>query len=139
MNLAKKVALLSSSCVLALALGGVAGASAAPNPDAGQNAYDPIIVPYVNWSGSAYLTTNAFSNVTSSNNFFDDSPTVTNDANSPGTITVRIVNSSGEQVGGTKTIAAGKSAVMDTIPWNSGTYTLQAKGSKAGYYNISID
>ncbi|MDQ0658778.1 T9SS type A sorting domain-containing protein [Paenibacillus sp. W2I17] len=139
MNLAKKVTLLSSSCVLALALGGATGALAAPIQDSGQTSTDPIIVPYVNWSGSAYLTTNAYSNVTSSNNFFNDSPTVTNDANSPGTITVRIVNSSGEQVGSTKTISAGKSANLDSIPWNSGTYTLQAKGSKAGYYNISID
>lgn len=92
------------------------------------------------WSGSAYVSTKHYCNVTSSNNFFPDSPKVTNSANNPGKIYVRILNSSGQQVGRTKTIAVGKSVTMDQIPAFSGTYTLQAKAvTSSGYYSISID
>ncbi|WP_274653271.1 hypothetical protein [Paenibacillus humicola] len=138
MKLVNKVALFSSACVLALAIGGSAGAMAAPVENVSPST-ETEIVPYVNWTGSAYITTNAYSNITSSNNFFNDSPLVTNSANSPGTITVRILDSKGAQVGSTKTIAAGKSVRLDQIPWNSGTYTLQGKGSVSGTYYISID
>ncbi|EJQ42767.1 hypothetical protein IEQ_05146 [Bacillus cereus BAG6X1-2] len=98
------------------------------------------IKPYVNWSGSAYLTTSAYSNVTSSNNIFNDRPTVTNYAGNKGSIKVRVVDSSGKQIGGVKEIAKGKSVKLDSIPWNSGTYTLQAKAiSSNGSYSISIN
>ncbi|MGQ3479467.1 hypothetical protein [Paenibacillus sp. TY11] len=66
-------------------------------------------------------------------------PTVTNGANSPGSVTFRVVDDTGAQVGSTKTVAAGKSVELDTIPWNAGDYTLQGKASKTGYYNITID
>ncbi len=92
------------------------------------------------WSGSAYVSTSYYCNVTSSNNIFPDSPKVTNNANNPGTIKVRIINSSGQQVGEVKTIAVGESVTMDQIPAFSGTYTLQAKATAtSGYYTISID
>lgn len=98
------------------------------------------VTPRVKWSGSAYLTTKAYSNVTSSNNIFNDSPLVTNGAGNKGSIKVRVVNQSGKQVGSVKTIKKGKSGRMGSIPWNSGTYTLQAKAvSGAGRYSINID
>jgi hypothetical protein len=98
------------------------------------------IRPLVNWSGNAYLTTSAFSNVTSSNNIFSNRPTVTNDVSNAGSIKVKIVNASGKQVGATKTIGKGKSVKLDTIPWNSGTYTLKAMAvTKNGTYRIAID
>jgi hypothetical protein len=69
-----------------------------------------------------------------------DRPTVTNAAGNKGAIKVRIINAKGEQVGTVKTVNAGKSAKLDSIPWNSGTYTLQAKAvSSAGTYFITID
>jgi len=98
------------------------------------------IRPLVNWSGSAYITTAAYSNVTSSNNIFKDSPTVTNSADSPGPIMVRVVKSTGEIIGNSKTIFRGKTVTLDPIPAFSGTYTLQAKAvNSSGYYYISID
>ncbi|MMZ48184.1 hypothetical protein D1872_98470 [compost metagenome] len=139
MNLVKKVALFSSVGVLAFALGGSTGVMAAPVENESLNKDGRVVVPYVNWSGSAYLTTGAYSNITSSNNFFNDSPTVTNGANSPGSVTFRVVDDTGAQVGSTKTVAAGKSVELDSIPWNAGDYTLQGKASKTGYYNITID
>ncbi|MEE4565843.1 hypothetical protein [Paenibacillus polymyxa] len=139
MNLVKKVALFSSASVLALAIGSSSAVMAAPVENESLNKDGRVVVPYVNWSGSAYLTTGAYSNITSSNNIFNDSPTVTNSANSPGSVTFRVIDETGAQVGSTKTVAAGKSTELDSIPWNAGTYTLQGKGSKTGYYNISID
>lgn len=98
------------------------------------------IRPLVNWGSTAYLTTNAYSNVTSSNNIFNDRPLVTNSANNPGPIMVRIVNTAGQVIGSTKTILTGRSVRLDAIPAFSGTYTLQAKATtKTGNYFISID
>lgn len=97
------------------------------------------IQPRVNWSGTAYLAEKQWCNVTSSNNFFRDSPKVTNSASNPCTIKVRIVNAAGEVVGNEKTVSVGKSVKMDTIPAFSGTYTLQAYAEKEGNFRISID
>lgn len=98
------------------------------------------ISPFVNWTGTAYVVVNYYTNVTSSNNFFDDRPTVTNHASNPGALTVRIINEKGAVVGEPKLVAPGTSVKLDTIPWNSGTYTLQARAtSRIGTYYISID
>lgn len=99
-----------------------------------------IVQPRVNWTGKARLSTNAYYNVTSSNNIFRDEPKVTNHAGNPGKIKVRIINSKGEQVGKAKEIDTGKSVKMDKIPALSGTYTLQAKTlDESGSYTITID
>lgn len=46
----------------------------------------------------------------------------------------------GKQVGKVKEIGKGKSVKLDTIPWNSGTYTLKAMAvDQKGQYTISID
>lgn len=97
------------------------------------------IQPRVNWSGPAYLAAKKWCNVTSSNNFFNDKPKVTNSASNPCSIKVRIVNGEGKLVGTEKKVGVGKSITMDEIPWNSGTYTLQAYSEEAGYFTISID
>jgi len=98
------------------------------------------IRPYISWSGNAYLTTKAYSNVTSSNNIFTDSPVVTNASGNKGTIKVKVVNEKGEQVGGVKEVAPGKSVRLDKIPFGSGTYTIKAQAvDKEGTYLISID
>ncbi len=107
--------------------------------DTNSGSEEHTIMPYINWNGATYLTTGNYSNVATSNNLFPDSPTVTNGTGNPGTITVRVVGSNGAQIGKTKTIKAGKSVQLDRIPALSGTYTIQAKASKAGTYNISVD
>lgn len=132
----KKV--IIASC-LSLSILGVSTASNIANAEE-LTSSDGEITPYVNWSGSAYLVTNAYSNVTSSNNIFADSPTVTNNVANAGSIKVRIVNSSGKQVGSVKEIGKGKSVVLDQIPAFSGTYTLQAIAmDKEDKYLINID
>lgn len=94
----------------------------------------------VKWTGSTYLTSGQWGNVTSSNNIFPDKPLVTNHANNPGELQVRILNSSGKQVGTTKNVKPGKSVRMDSIPAFSGTYTLQANPvENSGTYTVSID
>lgn len=134
------VSLLSLS-VLGLSAQPAFASTSLLNDELDENYSDEIeVTPYVNWTGSAYLTTSAYSNVTSSNNIFNDSPKVTSDANNAGKIRVMIVNSKGAQVGKTKDVSPGKSVRMDQIPWNSGTYTLKAKAlSKSGTYRIGID
>lgn len=98
------------------------------------------IMPLVNWSGSATLSTKTWNNITSSNNFFKDSPTVTNNANNSSSIKVRIVDTSGKVIGSTKTVGLGKTVTMDQIPAFSGTYTLQGKSlDKNGTFSIKID
>lgn len=101
----------------------------------------PISRRRVNWSGTAYISDASYTNVTSSNNLFNDRPEVTNNAGNSGTLSFRIINSKGEIVGSSKSCAVGSSVRMDEIPFNSGTYTLQAKAGsgKAGNYSIKID
>lgn len=50
------------------------------------------VQPRINWSGTAKLNTTSYQNITSSNNIFPDSPTVTSDANNPGKVTLRVVD-----------------------------------------------
>lgn len=99
------------------------------------------ISPRIYWSGTAELTTTTWNNITSSNNIFPDSPLITSDANNPGTVTVRVLNGDGEQVGGTKTMRPGESARLDNIPAFSGTYTIQGYvfSGKAGTYTFTVD
>lgn len=100
---------------------------------------DTIIVPYVDWSGNAYLTRNVWTNVTASNNVFTDTPTVTNVAGNPGTAKFRIVNGRGDVILESGYVDPGKSTSIGPIPAFSGTYTLQAVVEKTGTYNIKIN
>lgn len=94
----------------------------------------------VKWSGDAYITTTGYSNVTQSNNVFNDRPKVTNSSGNAGAIKVKIVNSSGADVGNVYTIEKGKTVTLDSIPWDSGKYTLKAKAvEKNGTYTITIN
>lgn len=94
----------------------------------------------VNWSGQAYVPTGHYVNITSSNNIFTDTPTITNGSNNPRIIFVRIVNSAGAVVAGPLAVEPGHSVQLGPIPWNSGIYTLQAMAMEvAGDYFITID
>jgi hypothetical protein len=97
------------------------------------------VQPRINWTGTAKLNTTSYQNITSSNNVFPDSPTVTSDANNPGTVTLRVIDDKGKQVGSTKTVSPGKDVVLDQIPALSGTYTIQGKASVAGTYTFNVD
>lgn len=92
----------------------------------------------INWNGTAVLGS-SWNNITSSNNVFPDSPKVTSNASNPGTVTIRVVDGAGKQIGGSKTVAAGKSVTLDQIPALSGSYTIQGKTSTAGTYTFNID
>lgn len=97
------------------------------------------IQPRINWSGTAKLNTTSYQNITSSNNVFPDSPTVTSDANNPGKVTLRVIDDKGKQIGSTKTVSPGDDVVLDQIPAFSGTYTIQGKASVAGTYTFNVD
>ncbi|MGN0513768.1 MAG: hypothetical protein ACI4GD_05765 [Lachnospiraceae bacterium] len=103
------------------------------------NTIEHLFNPRINWSGSVYLVASQWCNVTASNNIFADSPTVTSDISNPGSIFVRVINASGEIVGSTYAVAPGNSIVLDRIPANSGTYTIQARATVTGYHYISVD
>lgn len=97
--------------------------------------------PRIYWNGTAYLSTVSWNNITASNNIFPDSPLITSDSKNPGTVTVRVLNDRGEQVGGTKTMQPGESARLDQIPAFSGTYTIQGKVilGYGGTYTFTVD
>lgn len=98
------------------------------------------VEPRVKWKGDAYITTTGYSNVTESNNVFNDRPLVTNASGNFGAIKVKVTNSEGAQIGSVHTIEKGESARLDSIPWNSGKYVLKAKAvEKNGTYTISIN
>ena len=67
------------------------------------------------------------------------SPWSPSDANNPGTVTLRVIDDKGKQVGSTKTVSPGKDVVLDQIPALSGTYTIQWKASVAGTYTFNVD
>lgn len=137
---AKKVLAIMGICIAMTTTSVTAFAASIPNSTEINKEENNVIQPRVDWTGRARLNTDVFYNVTSSNNIFRDSPKVTNHSGNPGRIKVRIINSSGKQVGKAKEIKAGSSVKMDRIPALSGTYTLQAKAlDKAGSYTITID
>lgn len=96
------------------------------------------IEPRINWSGSAYLTANVYSNIVTSNNVFPDNPKVINDANNPGTVLIRVKSSTGEIIGNVKRVAPGQSVTLDTIPAMSGTYVIQGQAGVSGNYYFHI-
>ena len=97
------------------------------------------VQPRINWSGTAKLNTTSYQNITSSNNIFPDSPTVTSDANNPGKVTLRVVDDKGKQIGSTKSVLPGEDVVLDQIPAFSGTYTIQGKASVDGTYTFNVN
>lgn len=138
----KKKTICALTLAAALAVGTSATAFAAtpdvvaPNSD---TEYSTTVEPRINWTGTAKLTAGTYGNITSSNNIFPDSPTIWSDANNPGTVTIRVLNSKGEQVGSTKTLAAGKKVTLDQIPAFSGTYTIQGNPTVSGTYTFTVD
>lgn len=89
------------------------------------------------WSGSVYLDNNNYCNITTYNNFWRDSPKVTNDASNKNSITVRAINESGEVVASAVTVKPGQTVKLDQIKALEGKITFQAKGIN-GYYRISL-
>lgn len=132
-SIALALAVASSMSITAFA----ASESATPQNDTAVANED--VSPYIHWTGTAKLTTGDYSNITSSNNIFPDSPLVTSDANNPGSVTIRVVDDAGGQIGETKTVSAGSSVRLDQIPALSGTYTIQGKATVAGTYTFTVD
>lgn len=96
--------------------------------------------PRFAWNDTVTLYTSSWSNLTSYNNLFPDSPTVTNHVNNPGPIIVRVYSSKGAVIGSEKTIQPGESVVLDRIPAFSGSCSFQAKAvNYNGTYSIDID
>lgn len=94
--------------------------------------------PKFYWNGTAYLNAGIYSTIVGSNNLFPDSPLVTSNANNPGTVILRVINSKGAQVGNVKRVAPGQSVRLDRIPASSGTYVIQGQTAVSGNYTFSI-
>lgn len=91
------------------------------------------------FSPLANLTTYSWNNVMGANNVVSDRPQITNLLNNPGAITVRVVQSlTGDIISQEQTLDLGQSVRLDRIPWNSGSYTLQAKATVDGSYRINV-
>ncbi|MGX7199873.1 hypothetical protein [Enterococcus nangangensis] len=96
----------------------------------------------VSWHGTANLVSDAYNNITSSNNIFTDSPVIISDASNKATVYIMVVNESGEQLGSIKTLSPGSSVTLGPIPWDSGTYTIKGKApssSNEGVYTFTVD
>ena len=104
------------------------------------NSEQQAVQPRIKWTGNAYVALNEWCNVTSSNNIFADSPTVTSYASNPGLVQLRIINEAGAQVGRIQSVNSVNSVTMDKIPALSGTYTLQARAvTSPGVYTFTVD
>ena len=118
-TLALTAAILGTTCMPAFA------ATPEVNTPDTSSTYTTV-QPRINWTGTAKLNTTSYQNITS-------------DANNPGTVTLRVIDDKGKQVGSTKTVSPGKDVVLDQIPALSGTYTIQGKASVAGTYTFNVD
>ena len=87
-TLALTAAILGTTCMPAFA------ATPEVNTPDTSSTYTTV-QPRINWTGTAKLNTTSYQNITSSNNVFPDSPTVTSDANNPGTVTLRVIDDKG--------------------------------------------
>lgn len=96
--------------------------------------------PHFHWNDTVTLTITAWSNLTSYNNLFADSPTVTNHANSDGDLKVRVIDGNGNVIVSETTVPAGESVTLAKIPATSGKCTFQAKAiTRQGSFRIDID
>lgn len=131
--------LFSFALALVLMLSLCIPAYAAEIPDATlATAAEQTVTPRINWDGTAWLETDSFCTITTSDNWFDDAPLVISDGNNAGDVTIRVLNQKGVQVGSTKTVSPGSSVRLDTIPSGSGTYRIQGKAKVEGNYYFDI-
>ena len=91
-------------------------------------------VMYINWCGTAYLSTSSWNNIATSNNTFTEYINVTSSANNNGAVWIRVLDKHGNVVGGPTLISVGSTGTLGPIPYNSGTYTVQGKA-----YSVSDD
>ena len=98
------------------------------------------ITPYLNVTTSTYITTDGWSTVATDNNWIPAKIRFTNDANNPGQVEVRVVNSSGSVVVDPVSISTGTTESLGSrVPAFSGTYSVQVKASyTTGYYKFTL-
>lgn len=97
------------------------------------------VTPRISWSGTVYLNTSEFREVTTSNNIFSDRPLVKSHIKNPGSVVIRVYDEAGQPIGQNVRVAAGSSVRLDKIPAFSGTYTIEAMAiSSSGDYTFSI-
>ena len=101
---------------------------------------DMVIKPFLNHSGSTYLSTNGWSNVVTDNPWNEyTSITVTNHANNPGSIEVKVVSASDNDsiIYGAETIEPGDEFKFPNE--QLGKYSVRAKAeSNSGTYKIIV-
>ena len=134
----KRLFAMIIALVMAVSMTALACAAEAPTAVNDVTA-EQSISPRINWDGTAWLVTDHFTTITTSDNIFNDSPLVISDGNNASNVTLRVLNEKGEQVGDTKVVAPGKSVRSDQIPHDSGTYRIQGKATIEGNYYFDID
>lgn len=143
MKLSKIVLSSAAALSLALAVGNTSQADAATTANTDVNVStvneNHEIMPLINWTGNAYLAKGIWTNVTGSNNFFKDTPEVTNKAGNPGTVKFRILDGKGNVVDTSGNVAVGASVKLGPIKAFAGNYTIQAYTDTAGTYSITVD
>lgn len=91
------------------------------------------------WSGNANLNNENFCNIINYNNFFADTPTITNDISNNEAITIRFINESGEIVSSEKTINPGETVKLDKIDPFKGMLTIQGVSEKSSSYYFTLN
>ena len=82
--------------------------------------------PRINWLGSVNLLHNMWSTVFTDNNLINAIVTIKSDKGNPGLAKFRIIGGNGQLIGEVITVAPGESIKTSVIPYNSGTYKIQA-------------
>lgn len=90
------------------------------------------------WQGTAFLSTEAYCNITGANNWVKEAPVIMSDPDNPGSVQLRVLDGNSAVIGSEKTLAPGKSVRLDTIPALSGTYVIQGKVTESGEYGFIV-
>lgn len=96
--------------------------------------------PYLNISGKVFqLSTSSWSTIATDNNLMSAYVEVTNNAQNPSWIMLRVLDEDGNIIDAPETgVEPGKTSSPLYIPHDSGTYTIEAKAGKAGKYTLTI-
>lgn len=94
--------------------------------------------PYLNIQNQVYNLTTGWSTIATDNNWMDATIKVTNHAGSDGWIMLRVLDKNGAEVDATDGgISPGGWGTV-SVPFNKGTYKLEAKAQKSGKYILTI-
>ena len=89
-----------------------------------------------NWGGTAYLPKDRWGNVVADNNIFNADVTVTYIGGKQDDVLVQVIDNRGNLIAGPTPLIVGETITVSDIPWNSGTFLIQAKAKIEGVYEF---